>query len=102
MSPNTDRTTRDPRRLPTVRLNGVDYFIDERLGEFRPVWNPHHRVEFNSAAGVAMLHRIAIVTCPDCGQELGVPLAPETGADLVCPTCLATIGLARLRPLRCG
>lgn len=29
-----------PRRLPIVTLNGVDYFLDERLRQLRNVSNP--------------------------------------------------------------
>ena len=40
-----DRRT---RQLPTVRLWGKRYFIDERLEELRNVENPHDRVELRA------------------------------------------------------
>ena len=35
-----------PRRLPTVRLNGKTYFIDDRLEQLSNVTNPHDWVSF--------------------------------------------------------
>jgi hypothetical protein len=35
------------RQLPKVRLNGIWYFRDDRLREFRRVDNPHERVTFD-------------------------------------------------------
>jgi hypothetical protein len=32
-----------PRRLPTVRIRGKRYFIDDRLRELRNIENPHDR-----------------------------------------------------------
>jgi hypothetical protein len=32
------------RPLPRVRINGVWYFVDERLGELRRCDNPHERL----------------------------------------------------------
>jgi len=33
--------------LPTIKLNGVDYFIDHRLKEFRMCNNPHRFFSFD-------------------------------------------------------
>ena len=38
-------------RLPTVKNKGVEYFIDERLREFRPVDKPFAPVRFDSILG---------------------------------------------------
>jgi hypothetical protein len=88
------------RRLPTIRLNGTDYFIDERLREFRAVWNPHHCIEFDSGAGLNMVCRTAIVHCPRCEQEFGVALAPAAIEEMVCPSCQTVVEFARMRPPR--
>lgn len=44
-----------PRRLPTVRLDGICWFVDARLRQFREVTNPHHFVDFDSLVGQRML-----------------------------------------------
>jgi len=98
MSTDTKKeASRCPRRLPIVRLDGVDYFIDERLQELRAVWNPHRRIEFHSPQGVAMLPRTGIVLCPVCGHEFGVLLAHAPGEEMVCPRCQTVVAFARLR-----
>jgi len=61
-----------PRRLPTVSFDGVEYFMDERLHEFRAVLNVHHRVDFQSGAGAAMVDAFYLIDCPHCNQELCV------------------------------
>ncbi len=78
MSHETRRTAQGVRRLPTVRLDGIDYFIDERLREFRAVRNCDRRIGFNSQMGVNMTQRTAIVGCRACGQEFGVPWTKAT------------------------
>jgi hypothetical protein len=50
------------RRLPVVRWRGVDYFVDDRLAEFRPVGKPYERTEFDSTEGRRMLVALSIVT----------------------------------------
>jgi len=65
-----------PRRLPTTRYKGQEYFIDERLNEFRPVDRPFDPVPFNSDKGrkITESHRqdtrIYTVTCAHCGKFL--------------------------------
>ena len=44
-------TTEMPKRLPTVRHNGEQYFIDWRLQEFRPVNRPFESIPFDSELG---------------------------------------------------
>lgn len=34
------------RRLPIVTIKGREYFVDERLQEYRAVDNPHIRIPF--------------------------------------------------------
>ncbi len=38
--------TLNPRVLPTVHLNGRDYYIDDRLKELRNIHNPHDSIDF--------------------------------------------------------
>ena len=44
-----------PRMLPIMEYNGQSWFMDERLGQFREVWNPHHYVDFDTEEGRRML-----------------------------------------------
>lgn len=44
-----------PGRLAIVRWQGTDYFMDERMRQFRDVDDPHHFVEFDSPEGKRML-----------------------------------------------
>jgi len=44
-----------PRMLPIIECDGRSWFVDERLGEFRDIWNPHRRVAFRSETGLVML-----------------------------------------------
>jgi len=37
---------RMPRTLPTIRFQGDEYFVDERLGEFRTETPPIRLIEF--------------------------------------------------------
>ena len=103
MSATENEGSRTPRLLPMVRLDGIDYFIDERLEEFRAVWNPHYRAVFRSAAGMNMLlpHRHRHV-CGPADREFGVVLTPASREDLVYPRCQMAVTLARIRPPRCG
>ena len=43
------------RMLPIIECDGRSWFVDERLGEFRDIWNPHRRVPFRSERGLVML-----------------------------------------------
>ena len=40
-----------PRRLPTIKHKGKEYFIDWRLKEFRPVERPFESIPFTSELG---------------------------------------------------
>jgi hypothetical protein len=41
------------RPLPKVRLNGIWYFRDDRLREFRRLDNPHERITFDELLDAA-------------------------------------------------
>ena len=45
--------SRPAMELPRVRLNGVWYFRDDRLREFRRCDNPHERITFDELRGAA-------------------------------------------------
>ena len=37
-----------PNRLPTVRIDDAEYFVDRTLQELRSVDNPHKRIELTT------------------------------------------------------
>ena len=76
-----------PRMLPAVHMHGTEYFIDERVRQFREVTNPHNFIDFDTTRGLNMLKRIRLVACPGCGQFVGVR---KSGPE------------ERVRCLRCG
>ena len=57
------KTKAKPRRLPTVNLDGVDYFVDHRLEQFRAVTNPHDFVDFDTDRGRQMLGQCVWLDC---------------------------------------
>jgi hypothetical protein len=97
MTTQAQKQATGPRRLPIVEWEGVAYFIDERLRELRAVTNVHHRVEFGSATGRAMLRNTGIVTCARCGREFGIALRRLGAGGTVCPACQTPVELARPR-----
>ena len=58
-----------PRRLPVFNWQGVDFFVDERLRQFRETKNPHNFIDFDSEAGRKMLEDAVRVTCRPCRAE---------------------------------
>ena len=55
--PPPENTERDkmnemPKRLPTTKYKEKEYFIDERLREFRPVHPPLEFIPFDSELGI--------------------------------------------------
>jgi len=75
-----------PRRLPTLNFDGVGYFVDERLHEFRAVDKPHQRVDFESEAGKAMWDVFYLMDCLHCNQALCV-IWLTTKDSIVCTSC---------------
>jgi len=57
-----------PRRLPIVQIDGINWFVDVRLRQFREVKNPHNFVDFDSEAGERMI--------AGCLRLEGLPLGP--------------------------
>jgi ribosomal protein S27E len=76
-----------PRMLPAVRMHGTEYFIDERVRQFREVTKPYNFIDFDTMRGLIMLNRLCRVACPGCGQSVGIR---KSGPE------------ERVRCLRCG
>lgn len=75
-----------PRWLPRVRLHGVEYFVDERIREFRDVTDFSNAVRFRTDRGEVMLNEFFVTECPVCALEIGVPR--EACEDrIVCIRC---------------
>jgi hypothetical protein len=43
------------RELSILDVEGVQYYVDTRLEEFRPVDNPHEHIPFDSERGMVMV-----------------------------------------------
>ncbi len=88
-----------PRWLPRVRLHGVEYFVDERLREFRDVTDFSNAVRFETERGEVMLSEFFVTECPVCALEIGV--AREASGDrMECIRChkpftMASVDIAR-------
>ena len=46
-----------PRRLPVVISDGKEYFVDERLHEYRAVENPHDRIDMDEMIVLVEMQR---------------------------------------------
>ena len=63
------------RRLTTVRLEDGEYFIDNRLDEFRTVTPPIRPIEFirfESTKGLRILDECVWQDCGRCGRMMAV------------------------------
>jgi hypothetical protein len=78
------------RRLPVVRLNGIDYFVDVRLSQLRRVDNPHSFVDFDTDEGRSMYAECLFLTCAACSSPAAVELYGRR-RRAVCPTCGAKV-----------
>ena len=56
-----------PRRLPILEYEGLSYFVDARLRQFREMDNPHRFIDFDSTEGAEMRDRAVMIPCPFCG-----------------------------------
>ena len=75
-----------PRRLPVVCFGQIEYFVDERLREFRRVNNPYRRVVFDSAKGIRMLRGFYVDVCRSCYQDVAIPRS-SAAMRVMCPVC---------------
>ena len=63
------------RRLPTLHFEEDEYFIDNRLREFRMVTPPIWMIDsisFDSTKGRQMLEHCVWLTCSECGRTFEV------------------------------
>ena len=76
-----------PRRLPTLRFEDGEYFIDNRLDEFRTVTPPVRRIEFirfESEKGLRMLKACVWRECTRCGRLVAVARRATKSATWCC------------------
>ena len=57
-----------PKMLPIIECDRRSRFVDERLCEFRDIWNPHRRVAFRSEKGLVMLSVHTLDREPFCHE----------------------------------
>jgi hypothetical protein len=79
-----------PRRLPIVCVGGNEYFVDQRLREFRTVTPPAGPIEFisfESECGRQLLRETVLIPCDLCGEP---QLQPRRAipSDVVCFDCI--------------
>lgn len=58
-----------PVQLPRFQFDGMEYFADLRLGEFRGVDDLSRRIVFDSPEGQMACDRAGIVGCRQCGTH---------------------------------
>jgi len=76
-----------PRRLPTLRFEDGEYFIDNRLNELRTVTPPVRPIEFvrfESEKGFRMLDECVWEECAKCGRMMAVPRQLTESATSCC------------------
>jgi len=81
----------DSGRLPTVNLNGRNYFVDQELREFRSAGDRFATadfVRFDSAQGHALWEQCLIATCSKCGTER---VEPRHASGVKCHRCGAWV-----------
>jgi DNA-directed RNA polymerase subunit RPC12/RpoP len=85
---NTDEWV-GPRRLPTLRFGNDEYFIDNRLREFRTVTPPIRPIEFvrfDSKEGLRMLGDCEWLECARCGRMNAIA-RQSTESEIWCCEC---------------
>ena len=78
-----------PVRLPTVHIEGEDYFFDGRLREFRtktPPIRPFEIIRFESVKGRRMLEECILLECRRCGRVAAV-LRDSNQRTVECVRC---------------
>ena len=74
MSGTSDENGAGARRLPILHREAVDYFVDNRLQEFRDVSCACLTcIDFRSPAGRELLRVCVLVDCPNCGNIVVFP-----------------------------
>ena len=77
---------RTPRELPIVQWQGLDYFVDGRLNQFREVDNPHNFIDFDTMVGGQMCHELHVMKCPHCKLD-ELMYTEDDGNSLECSRC---------------
>lgn len=89
MNPSIQQGRREARQLPILRVDGEEYFIDQRLREFRTVTPPIRAiafVSFDSERGQRLLTETVPVPCDICGAPQILPKI-AIPPDVVCFDC---------------
>lgn len=68
-------------QLPTIELNGVDYFIDQRLRELRRCDKPHSRIPFEVLKDEGEFYSLKFIRGTD--NELAKPGAVYPFGELI-------------------
>lgn len=87
--------------MPTVRYKGREYFIDNRLDEFRTVTPPIRPIEFvrfESEKGLRILDECVWQDCTRCGRMMAVA-KHSTESTIRCCDCGERMPLHRGRQL---
>ena len=85
-----NKANSEPRMLPIVLYEGVQYFTDLRLGQFRDIKNPFDRVDFDTTEGHRMCRHTGVVHCRRCGAGFIISRVLED-EHLICVLCSASI-----------
>jgi len=81
----------ESEKLPSVHLNGREYFVDRKLREFRSSGTPSSAadfVRFDSTKGRALWDQCLIATCSKCGTER---VEPRYASGVKCQRCGAWV-----------
>lgn len=95
MATDESRGSEGVRRLATLRFEGDEYFIDNRLREFRTVTPPMRMIEFirfESAKGRQMLACCGCLTCRHCGRTFAIDRR-HASSETWCPGCRQAVGI---------
>ena len=86
------------RRLPTLRFKGEQYFIDNRLREFRTATPPIRPVEFigfEEPRGMLMLIEACVwLRCSACNHRFAVARRSDEH-ETWCPECRSWRGIPK-------
>jgi hypothetical protein len=59
-------------RLPTTEIDGVEYYYDERLKEFREVDNPHNKLAVSDVVLIEVEGGVAELTSAPSGVKVAI------------------------------
>ena len=95
---NFERVERGIFRLPTLHFEDDEYFIDNRLREFRMVTPPIRVIDsisFDSTKGRQILEQCVWLTCSECRRTFEV--ARRSTIDKTwCPECRQMVAIPEL------